>query len=139
MEPMSNNGTLRLPLSPVGLHDPESTLEEPADPVETTAIGDDGKPPPDAEETASGEEDLATGLMSILPVETNAGQGKNPTPVGVDPVEVEPETQPASEDIDEGGGSQDNDDDGGSWFGDVWEWIQDKFDAVKDKVTGSWQ
>ena len=32
MQPVPNNGTLRLPLSPAGLHDAESTLEELADP-----------------------------------------------------------------------------------------------------------
>ncbi|EPE03931.1 ectonucleotide pyrophosphatase phosphodiesterase 1 [Ophiostoma piceae UAMH 11346] len=38
IEPKANNGTLRLPLAPVGLHDSESTIEEPADPVPAYTI-----------------------------------------------------------------------------------------------------
>ncbi|KAI0191943.1 ectonucleotide pyrophosphatase/phosphodiesterase family member 1 [Astrocystis sublimbata] len=38
MDPMPNNGTLRLPLNVVGLHDPEGGLERPEDPVPTSTV-----------------------------------------------------------------------------------------------------
>jgi hypothetical protein len=39
LTPQPNNGTLRLPLKPIGLHSPETTPEEPADPVPSTTPG----------------------------------------------------------------------------------------------------
>jgi len=48
---MPNNGTLRLPLKVVGLHSDEILLEQPEDPV-----------------PISTSEEIATGMMSILPI-----------------------------------------------------------------------
>ncbi|KAI0390645.1 Phosphodiest-domain-containing protein [Xylariaceae sp. FL0594] len=51
LEPMPNNGTLRLPLKVVGLHSDEVTLEKPEEVTSTPA-----------------DDAVATGMMSILPI-----------------------------------------------------------------------
>ncbi|KAK9420944.1 putative Pyrophosphatase/phosphodiesterase [Seiridium unicorne] len=124
MKPIPNNGTLRLPLKTVGLHDSETLLEEPADPVPTATA-----------------EDVATGVMSISPVETSSAADPNeqpPTAVGVDPVDPlkEPETNPAE---DNDGGSEEGDEqpkEFKSWQ-DYWDWLTGKVDDLWHKITSS--
>ncbi|KAJ8121522.1 hypothetical protein O1611_g10082 [Lasiodiplodia mahajangana] len=156
MDPMPNNGTLRLPLKVVGLHSDESVLEQPEDPV-----------------PVSTSEGTATGMMSILPVATPSSTQK-PTTVslGVDPVDAEPQrpTRPAKPHPTEG--SQDvpekpekpeeperpedpekpeepekpqepdkpDEGKGSSWwssFKESWDWVKDHFNDFVDKVTGT--
>ncbi|KAI2619624.1 ectonucleotide pyrophosphatase/phosphodiesterase family member 3 [Hypoxylon sp. NC1633] len=114
MTAMPNNGTLHLPLKVVGLHDPNTVLDEPADPVPTQAA----------------EEDVATGAMSILPVETSTEVPQPSSTVGVDPVVDTPEEQdPPPQDDDEAK------DEGSSWWQDAWGWVKDKFDGLIDKIS----
>ncbi|KAI1080459.1 Phosphodiest-domain-containing protein [Whalleya microplaca] len=121
MKAMPNNGTLHLPLEPVGLHDPETVLEEPADPVPTEA-----------------EEDPATEYVSIFPIKTSSKPEATPPPVAVDPVDDKPEsTSPptAADPVDEkpeepapsGGGGEKS---GASW----WQKVQDSLDWVEGKI-----
>lgn len=124
---MPNNGTLHLPLKIVGLHDPDTMLEEPADPAPI--------------ETAEG--DTATGAMSILPVMetstvletstvvvTSSEAAQPSSTVGVDPPIVDEPQEPPQDDNDEG------DDSGSSWWQDTWDWVKDKFDGLVDTVKG---
>lgn len=133
MQPVPNNGTLRLPLSPVGLHDSEPTLEELPDPEEETSSGDDEQLatgmmsilPVDALSTMTSE-DLATGLMSIIPAETSPAIEVNPVPADVD------------EDHDEEEDEEDDDEkDGKHWWENAWTWVSDKVDELIGTVTGS--
>ncbi|KAI0172624.1 ectonucleotide pyrophosphatase/phosphodiesterase family member 3 [Hypoxylon sp. FL1284] len=110
-EAKPNNGTLHLPLKVVGLHDPDTVIEEPADPV-------------------SPEENKATGMMSILPVTTTPGTPDPSSTIGVDPV-IDPE-EPVHPPEDDGG-----DGDGSSWWHDTWDWVKDKFDGLIGKVSGN--
>ncbi|KAI0402496.1 alkaline-phosphatase-like protein [Xylaria palmicola] len=145
MKPMPNNGTLRLPLKVVGLHNDETVLEVPEDPVPTTA-----------------SEDGATGLMSILPIAISSSTQK-PTPSSIqkptpslkfDPVVDEPTrpTRPAkpeeSKEPHAPEGSQEEDETSGepekdhssSWWDplkETFDWVKDKFDDFVDKVTGA--
>lgn len=123
MQAMPNNGTLHLPLKIVGLHDPETVLEEPADPV---------KP-----ETASTAEttstvDVATEAMSILPVETSSEVAQPSATVGVDPIPEpvgdKPQEQNPPDNKDEG--------DDSAWWENAWDWVKDKFDGLVDAVKG---
>ncbi|OTA82007.1 hypothetical protein M434DRAFT_401171 [Hypoxylon sp. CO27-5] len=116
MKAMPNNGTLHLPLKIVGLHDPDTVLEEPADPVPV--------------ETAADEE-VATGAMSILPVQTGSMAPKPSSTVGVDPVADKPEEQTPPPDND------DNSESGGSWWQNTWDWVKDKFEGIIDTVKGN--
>ncbi len=132
MKPVPNNGTIRLPLSPVGLHDSQSTLQELADPEETPTV--DEKPatgmmsilPVGTFSTTS--EDLATGLMSILPVETSSTDS--------DAASADADTQPVS---DEGDDEEEKDEDeyDGPWWENAWNWVSDKLDELVETVTGS--
>ncbi|KAI1417248.1 ectonucleotide pyrophosphatase/phosphodiesterase family member 3 [Hypoxylon sp. FL1857] len=115
MKAMPNNGTLHLPLKITGLHDPDTVLEEPADPVPI--------------ETGTDEE-VATGAMSILPVATSSEGPKPSSTVGVDPVADKPEEQtPAA-------GNDDKSESGGSWWQSTWDWVKDKWDGLVDTVKG---
>ncbi|KAI1764441.1 ectonucleotide pyrophosphatase/phosphodiesterase family member 3 [Hypoxylon sp. FL1150] len=111
MKAMPNNGTIHLPLRVVGLHDPDTSLEEPADPVPSVAT----------------QADTATGMMSILPVATNSKVPEPSSTVGVDPL-VEPEEPPKGDE---------DESDGASWWQDTWQWVKDKFDGLIDKVKGT--
>lgn len=133
MQPIPNNGTLRLPLSPVGLHDSESPLEELPDPAETPTNDNDGQMAtgmmsilPVETYSLTSEEDLATGLVSILPVETSS-QGET------DPTDDEAETQPVSDDDDD----DDEGDDSKHWWENAWDWVSDKFDSLVGTIKGS--
>jgi hypothetical protein len=114
MKPMPNNGTLRLPLKPVGLHDSQTTLEAPADP----------EPTPAAVESV-------TGVMSISPIETSSAADANegpPAAVGVDPPD-EP-NEPEENDGEDGDDKFDS-------IGDFWDWFTGKLDHLWGKLTGS--
>ncbi|KAI3321657.1 Phosphodiest-domain-containing protein [Xylariaceae sp. AK1471] len=136
MEPMPNNGTLRLPLKVVGLHNDEIVLEQPEDPVPTSKT-----------------EDVATGMMSILPISISSSTKKPTASVGVDPVQDEPQrpTQPAQPEKPEKPQppekpeepQQPEKPDGDESKGKVWwdsfketyDWVKDKFNNLIDKVT----
>ena len=80
LNPKPNNGTLRLPLKPVGLHSPETAASEPSDPVDPTATTDPG-----------------TDAISISPIEASSAADPNEVPpgfVGVDPIDEEDENPP---------------------------------------------
>lgn len=152
---MPNNGTLRLPLQVVGLHDEEMALEQPEDPVPTSTPEDvaTGMMSILPIATASATDGMATGVMSILPVATTS---KQPTKsLGVDPVNDVPKrpTRPAkpekskepqpteeprpeeSEDPQKPGGDK-----GGSWWDslkETYDWAKDKFTEFVDTVTSA--
>ncbi|CAJ2504276.1 Uu.00g116700.m01.CDS01 [Anthostomella pinea] len=114
MDPVPNNGTLRLPLKTVGVHDPETVYEEPEDPVPTST-----------------SEDLATGMMSILPVEHTAIEEPSPTPEA-SPVDDTPEeSEPPTGDDEKSSGS---------WWDHVTntvDWVKNKLDGFIGKIKGS--
>jgi hypothetical protein len=71
MTPMPNNGTLRLPLSVVGLHDDETVLEQPGDPT-----------------VASTSEAVTASITSIIPTVIPSSVGTSTAvSVGANPVE----------------------------------------------------
>ncbi|GKT96133.1 ectonucleotide pyrophosphatase/phosphodiesterase family member [Colletotrichum tofieldiae] len=121
--PEPNNGTLRLPLSPVGTHNSEDTPAEPEDPVPpytTTA----------AEIVAS---TTSPATQSVTPEKS---------------IQVDPVPQPASTEAATDGNqneddqeSQDADEDavqkGKEAMKGFWDWLTDKFGKVWDKISGS--
>ncbi|KAJ2971173.1 hypothetical protein NUW58_g9491 [Xylaria curta] len=135
MKPMPNNGTLRLPLQVVGLHDDETVLEQPEDPVPTSTT-----------------EDIATGMMSILPIAATPSTQQSTASLGTDPVgdapkqptspakseeskEPQPSEGPQQDDSDKSHGNK-----GGSWwdtFKETFDWAKDKFNELVDTVIGS--
>lgn len=149
MEPKPNNGTLRLPLKVVGLHNDEIVVEQPEDPV---------PPYPSTKKPASSVavnptptskiQNVATDITSILPIATTPSPTKKPTvSVGVDPVQVEPErpTRPAqpeesekpeeSQQPKEPEDPEKPDDGGPKGNGGWWDHLTQGLDWVADKVT----
>jgi len=119
LHPKPNNGTLRLPLKPVGTHSPETTPEEPSDPV-TSAT------------PASAPEDLSA-VISISPIEASSAANPNLKPphmVGVDPAEDTGVERPVVPD--ESGLSEEDKN--------FLQWFREKLDGIKGwfgKLTGS--
>lgn len=122
MKPIANNGTLRLPLKTVGIHEPETILGDPEDP-----------------ETNAATEESAPVTVSTSPVETSPAveSAEQPSaPVGVDPVESQIPQEP--EVPAEGDASENNDTpkEFKSWQ-DYWDWLTGKVDDLWNKLTSS--
>lgn len=114
--PKPNNGTLRLPLSPLGTHQSEDTLEEPQDPVPAYTTSQTSAP---AATSSSPAADSAT-----------------PTPEKT--IQVDPPRPSATDDAEESeGADEDAIQKGKEAMIGIWDWITDKFDKVWNKITGS--
>ncbi len=144
--PAPNNGTLRLPLKPIGLHDDGSAtngLEPPADPVETHAT------------TTSPKAEPTTNPILVNPVSTSGSASTTPAtnPILVNPVaptstvgvdQPVPPPQPTQQPTGSGsdGDSDSGDDDSsavdkvGSKVQDFWDWFSGKVSNWWGKVTG---
>ncbi|PQE25148.1 type I phosphodiesterase nucleotide pyrophosphatase protein [Rutstroemia sp. NJR-2017a BVV2] len=118
LTPKPNNGTLRLPLKPVGLHSDETSPPEPADPEPTPSLSDAA---PDA-------------ILSISPIEASSAADPNVVPphmVGVDTPD-----NPAEDDTnvdrpvveDESGMTEEEK----NW----WEWFKGELDDLKGWIGG---
>lgn len=120
--PMPNNGTLRLPLKTVGLHGPDSQVDEPADPDTATSVDTTlsvGETPAVEPTKSLGVDPVTTKSIGVDPVNTES--------IGADPVP----TQPTGDD---------NDDDTETLkdkFQGWWDWLSDTVEDLWDKVTGN--
>lgn len=115
ISPKPNNGTLRLPLKPVGLHTPETSVEDPSD------------PPP---ASSPAQEEDASAVISISPIEASSAADPNvkpPTAVGVDPAEEAGVDRPVVEDTGNGESEKEKD---------FLKWIKEKLDGLKGWVGG---
>ena len=117
LEPKPNNGTLRLPLKPVGLHESGNTVEQPADPVSSYTLTS----------TSSTEMVTLTATVGVDPVVTEA-EPKTSGTIQVDP--VKPQPTEGAENGDEA--EKPDDDDPTGWV----DWIKGEFDKIWDKVFG---
>ncbi|KAK0390819.1 hypothetical protein NLU13_0322 [Sarocladium strictum] len=136
LEPMPNNGTLRLPLKPVGLHSPDEKPEEPEDPVPPTFTftftkGQEG---PDRPTIAP----QASGAVSSEPEPSSAGEAsesEQPKPQSTTTQAASSAAADSPEPTsDQGGGGDDDDEkeDSDSWWG----WITGHIEKVWNKITG---
>lgn len=135
LAPIANNGTLRLPLRPIGLHDPEVVMEEPPDPVSSYTL----EPTP-VRPTLASQAPAATTASRSLGVDPVHTSSSTPNPVQVDPATPQPATpQPTGQAADEGDSKSSGNllDDAKSAAKGFWDWLTDKFDGIWDKITGS--
>ncbi|KAF7899928.1 hypothetical protein EAF00_004264 [Botryotinia globosa] len=115
LTPNPNNGTLRLPLKPVGFHSPDTSLPEPADP----------------EPSPSKLEPQTNATLSISPIEASSAADPNVVPpqmVGVDtPEDLEDPNvdRPVVED------ESSKTDDEKNW----WAWFKGELDDFKGWVS----
>ncbi|KAL2023564.1 hypothetical protein VTK56DRAFT_2172 [Thermocarpiscus australiensis] len=131
--PAPNNGTLRLPLKPVGLHsDEHAGPDTPADPVEINSKSTSQSPAP-------------TKSILVSPVSATSVAPGPTKPVGVD--EPAPQPQPTEQGSGTSGdGDSDSDSGDGSAIGKVessvknfWDWFTGKVSTWWGKVTGHGQ
>lgn len=134
MQPQPNNGTLRLPLKPVGSHDSENQQETPADPppAETTHHPTEFVHPtrPTKPEASSLSSSSSSSVASV----DRPTRPSKPTSTEV------PEAEPTKDTGKEGGDKEGNGDGDGSVGEKVkgwWNWFTDKVGGVWDKITGS--
>lgn len=124
--PAPNNGTLRLPFKPIGLH--SDPVENPTDPPPTTTSVSTSALPP----TAFASQSEPSKSILVNPVMTStSGLTISPSKsLGVDPLQTQPTGEP------DDGSTEDNDDkkDGVSGF---WDWFTGKVDEWWGKVKGS--
>ncbi|KAK8008902.1 type I phosphodiesterase/nucleotide pyrophosphatase [Apiospora marii] len=136
MEPKPNNGTLRLPLKPVGLHDAEPAIEEPEDPETTTSSQATVASAATAVSTSSTEQvtaatttDTAQNPASTPPVGVDPVEPSLSKPLGIDPVQTGPPERPHP--------NEDKEDTHHfKSITDLWDWLKDKAGHVWDKVSG---
>ncbi|KAH8662247.1 alkaline-phosphatase-like protein [Xylariales sp. PMI_506] len=134
IKPIPNNGTLRLPLSTIGLHDSETTIEELKDP----------------ETIPSSPELDPTGVLSISPIEASSAADENlvpPQAIGVDPVntingeqkEPTPLPPPPPPPPADDNGDKDNEagDKDPNLVTQWWDWITGKIGDIWDHITTS--
>ncbi|KAE8446453.1 hypothetical protein EG329_011916 [Mollisiaceae sp. DMI_Dod_QoI] len=120
--PKPNNGTLRLPLKPVGLHSPETALEDPNDPPSSTSSIPIPLSTPSP--STSQEDAGADAVISISPIEASSAADPNDVPpnmVGVDPADEVNVDRPVIPDESEMTQEEK----------DFWEWFKEKLDKVK--------
>jgi predicted AlkP superfamily pyrophosphatase or phosphodiesterase len=121
IEPVPNNGTLRLPLKPIGVHRPEDTPGEQPDPEEAPnhASSSGGMARPTADITSS-VENLPTRPAKPPPAQGSAAP-----------------TQGAADDGDGASDGGDNDSSKEGGLKGAWDWLSGKIGKIWDKITGS--
>ncbi|KAI1263842.1 alkaline-phosphatase-like protein [Xylariaceae sp. FL1019] len=133
MKPMPNNGTLRLPLKTIGLHDDQSVPEEAEDPVPTSTTT----------VITNSVSSISTATLAVSsPISET--QSTSLVSVGVDPVQTEslrptqagqPDEAEKSDGPDEPNEPEEPDQpEKGKHT--LWDSFRQGFDWVKDKVTG---
>lgn len=123
LNPNPNNGTLRLPLKPVGLHSPDTAIENPPDPV---------KPIDHADATTTTVPDV--NAISISPIESSSAADPKVVPphmVGVDPTDP-PVDRPVAADE----GSEKHDDKNDTGVEGLWDNLIDKLEGFKGWLEG---
>lgn len=120
IDPLPNNGTMRLPLQPVGLHSDEDApiVDKPADPP------------------------ISSASMSVIPSQTTTpASTSSEVPATAllaqptSPSENEPSSEPQNE-------PESDDEQGPTWWGTLWskveeikEWATDMIETVKDNIA----
>jgi hypothetical protein len=119
MEPAPNNGTLRLPLKPIGTHKDEDTPEIPEDPVTTIT--------PSTTSTS-----ISPKTSSSTSTSTSIAPPDLPTTTSEAPPLSRP-TVPSNDNEDE---KEDEEEEQKSTIGVWWEWVKDKVGEVIHTITG---
>ncbi|KAH7316599.1 alkaline-phosphatase-like protein [Stachybotrys elegans] len=128
MTPQPNNGTLRLPLKPIGLHKPEETPGEQADPPTADHTASEA---PKRPTVAVPPSEAPRPTMPGKPSETPAHQG------GQQDQNAGGDKGGKDDGEDEGKGDKGDEDDDDEGPAGWWDWIKDKVGHVWHKITGS--
>lgn len=130
LAPSPNNGTLRLPLKPVGLHDSVPAQDIPSDPVTSYTI----TPTPTPAAIQPPSSSSSTKVLGVDPVAT----GKPSHSVGVDPPSGPNTGKEGDENLIDsiGGTASDILEWAKDQFGKAWSWTTDKAEEAWDKIHG---
>lgn len=128
IQPKPNNGTLRLPLKPVGLHDypppgeipddpqsPEANQQEPTAATSATALVTEATVEPTTELTVAPTEANPTAELTVAPTEASPTRATETDPAAA--------TRPVVHD-----GGDPDDEDINLW----WAWVKGKLEGAKD-------
>lgn len=129
LEPAPNNGTLRLPLRPVGVHEEYPTVEAPSDPVTSYTLASTSTIPlsTTTPSSLSSSSTTTTKTIGVDPVVT----GDTSAPVGVDvPAPEQPAEQPTTTPQGILDWAKDQ-------FGKAWSWTTEKAGEVWDKIQSA--
>ncbi|RKU44294.1 hypothetical protein DL546_003367 [Coniochaeta pulveracea] len=140
--PTPNNGTLRLPLSPVGLHDTDGDgIATPADPGQPTANSSEPQPPSVSASTSRVLSTLFPTTTSIddteLQSETSALPYSSPATEPPSATDVSTATSTASTTPVQPTPTDAGDPDANNNSGNFWDWLTDKVNHIWDKISGS--
>lgn len=123
LTPAPNNGTLRLPLKPVGLHDESPAIEVPSDPVTSYTI----TPTPTPTPTPESEPSKALGVDPVVTGDTSGSVGIDlPKEPGLEE-EADEELLEAAKNWWEWAKDE---------FGKAWSWTTDKANEALGKIKG---
>ncbi|KAK5991118.1 putative pyrophosphatase/phosphodiesterase [Cladobotryum mycophilum] len=138
--PKPNNGTLRLPLKPVGTHKPEDLPEIPSDPEPSSAPATSHARTKAPEQvTTSTSSSSAQPAASTQEASTTASTTKQPRPQST--VQTE-KPKPTPQEPGENQGDKEQDDDSNnsdSLKGKIegaWDWVKDQFGKAWGKIKG---
>ncbi|KAF5656698.1 ectonucleotide pyrophosphatase phosphodiesterase [Fusarium heterosporum] len=138
LTPSPNNGTLRLPLKPVGVHQPEDTPEEPEDPP--TALKESARPTvgekPHHIERPTVPQKHTQPERPTVPIATS---GSTKTTISLKkPVKPSKTAAPSKDggDKHEDSDSDSDSDDDDDKDEDIWDWFTHKVEKVWHKITG---
>lgn len=124
LTPAPNNGTLRLPLKPVGLHDETTAIEVPSDPVTSYTITPTSTPPTPASTSTPSK---SLGVDPVITGDTSGSVGIDlPKEPGLEE-EADEELLEAAKDWWEWAKDE---------FGKAWSWTTDKANEALDKIKG---
>ncbi|KAI0019755.1 ectonucleotide pyrophosphatase/phosphodiesterase family member 1 [Xylariomycetidae sp. FL0641] len=131
MKPVPNNGTLRLPLSTVGFHDPDTPIDTPADPIDSGNVESSAVTTHSAVTTPS-----AATTPSAIPTSSSVeASTERPAPTSG----AEDTSSDSSSDEDSNDDASTGDGDAkasGSWWDKVTGHVTGAVDWVKDKFNG---
>ncbi|CAN8100338.1 unnamed protein product [Discula destructiva] len=133
LTPAPNNGTLRLPFKPVGLHDDVSAIDVPSDPVTSYTLTPTSAPTPTPvstpalDPTPTPTPAKSLGVDPVVTGDTSGGVGVSvPTEAGVEE-EADKELLDTAKDWWDWAKDE---------FGKAWSWTSDKAGEAWGKVTG---
>ncbi|TVY61502.1 putative pyrophosphatase/phosphodiesterase [Fusarium oxysporum f. sp. cubense] len=138
LKPSSNNGTLRLPLKPIGVHKPEDTPEEPADPP--SAPKKPARPtlsekPSHPERPTVPQKPTQPERPTVPVAPTQSAKAtvslKKPAKPSKSAVPSKDSGEDGDSDSDSDSGDDDDDKDEG-----IWDWFTHKVEKVWHKITG---
>ncbi|KAL7930473.1 alkaline-phosphatase-like protein [Trichoderma chlorosporum] len=140
LKPQANNGTLRLPLKPIGTHEAEDAPQVPVDPVTSYSLTSTSTSSQSAKTQTIQRPTVPPKLItsSTAPSSTPLPSTISTTPLKPHTTSTEAAVTPTEKPHDDNKGDQDGDDDDDETPGGlegIWDWLSSEFGKVWHKIT----